>query len=160
MSGLIGSVMQYLHALAAAVLVGKVVLLSFVVAPILAKNLDPESFGKVVRRLFPAYYVLGMGSAAVGLLSLAGLAIILGSGPMLLVAGGIWLMILAAESYCRSPLTPQSNAMRDRLKEQERQGTVDPALKRAWDRVHQRSLYLNSLVLFGGFCLLGVARHF
>ena len=155
MSGLIESVMQYLHALAAAVLVGKVVLLSFVVAPILAKNLDPESFGRVVRRLFPAYYVLGIGAAAVGLLSLTGLAIIRETSPTLLVAGGIWLMILAAESYCRSPLTPQSNAMRDRLKEQEQRGAVDAQLQAAWNRLHQRSLYLNSLVLVGGLCLLG-----
>lgn len=41
----------YIQALAAGILVGKVVLLSFVVAPILAKNLEPESFGNVVRRL-------------------------------------------------------------------------------------------------------------
>ena len=40
MSALLDSVMQYLQALAVAVLVGKVVLLSFVVAPMLARNLD------------------------------------------------------------------------------------------------------------------------
>jgi hypothetical protein len=160
MSGLIESVMQYLHALAAAVLVGKVVLLSFVVAPILAKNLDSESFGRVVRRLFPAYYLMGMGMAAVGLLSLTGWAIIGGISPTLLVAGGLWLMILAAESYCRSPLTPQSNAMRDRLKEQEQRGTVDPELQTAWSRLHQRSIYLNSIVLFGGLCLVGIVGQF
>ncbi|WHZ17168.1 MAG: hypothetical protein OJF52_004020 [Nitrospira sp.] len=160
MSGFIESVMQYLHALAAAVLVGKVVLLSFVVAPILAKNLDLESFGRVVRRLFPAYYLLGMGAAAVGLFSLTGLAIIGGISPTLLVAGGLWLMILAAESYCRSPLTPQSNAMRDRLKEQEQRGAVDVQLQAAWNRLHQRSLYLNSFVLVGGLCLLGFGGRF
>jgi hypothetical protein len=47
---------EYLHALAIAILVGKVVLLSFVVAPVLAKSLQREPFGTVVRRLFPAYY--------------------------------------------------------------------------------------------------------
>ena len=159
MSALIDSVMQYLQALAVAVLVGKVVLLSFVVAPILARNLDQEAFGKVVRRLFPAYYLLGMGAAVVGLLS----ATVLGSTggwtvPVLIVLC-TWLVILAAESYCRSPLTPQSNAMRDRLKAQEQQGAVDAALKQAWDRLHQRSLYLNSLVLLAGLCLVGVARQ-
>jgi hypothetical protein len=46
MSAFLDSVMQYLQALAVAVLVGKVVLLSFVVAPILAKNLDQDAFGK------------------------------------------------------------------------------------------------------------------
>ncbi len=160
MSVLIESVMQYLHEVAAAVLVGKVVLLSFVVAPTLAKNLDAESFARVVRRLFPAYYILGMGSASMGVLSLGCFAIIRGSSPTLLFAGGIWLMILAAESYCRSPLTPQSNAMRDRLKEQERQGAVNAQLQADWNRLHQRSLYLNSLVLVGGLCLVGFGGRF
>jgi hypothetical protein len=157
---LIESVMQYLHALAVAILVGKVVLLSFVVAPVLAKTLERESFGKVVRQLFPAYYLTGMGAAAVGLLSVSGLATIRETSSSLVIAGGIWLVILAAESYCRSPLTPQSNAMRDRLKEQEQQGAVDAGLQAAWNRLHQRSLFLNSVVLFGGLCLLQVARQF
>lgn len=153
------SVIEYLHMLAAAVLVGKVVLLSFIVAPILAKNLEREPFGKVVRQLFPAYYALGMGTAILGLISVTGLWLILGMSTTLLVAGGTWLIILAAEAYCRSPLTPQSNAMRDRLKEQESRGAVDPALQSAWNRLHQRSVYLNSLVLFAGLYLLLLASR-
>ena len=145
---------EYLHALASAILVGKVVLLSFVVAPILAKSLEREPFGTVVRRLFPAYYALGMGAAILGLVSLSGLAMISGIRPSLLVAGGIWLIILAAEAYCRSPLTPQSNATRDRLKEQESRGAVDPALQSSWNRLHQRSVSLNSMVLIAGLCLI------
>jgi len=153
------SLIEYFHMLAVAVLVGKVVLLSFVVAPILAKNLERESFGNVVRQLFPAYYALGMGAAIVGLLSVTGLGLILGMSPVLLVAGGTWLFILAAEAYCRSPLTPQSNAMRDRLKDQESRGAVDPALQAAWNRLHQRSVYLNSLVMLAGLSLLGLASR-
>ena len=151
------SLMAYLHLLAVAVLVGKVVLLSFVVAPILARNLEGEPFGKVVRQLFPAYYPLGMGTAVVALVSLTGLALSRGPNKPLLVAGGAWLIILAAEAYCRSPLTPQSNAMRDRLKEQQSRGDQDPALQAAWNRLHQRSVYLNSLVLLAGLWLLGLA---
>ena len=161
------SLIEYLHMLAVAperrgeglgaVLVGKVVLLSFVVAPILAKNLEREPFGKVVRQLFPAYYALGMGTAIVGLISVTGLGLIRGMSPALLVAGGTWFIVLAAEAYCRSLLTPQSNAARDRLKEQESWGTVDPALQHTWNRLHQRSIYLNSLVLLAGLCLLGLA---
>ena len=153
------SLIEYLHALAIAILVGKVVLLSFVVAPILAKSLEREQFGIVVRRLFPAYYALGMGTAIMGLVSLSALAMIRGTSPSLLVGGGVWLIILAAESYCRSPLTPQSNEMRDRLKKQEQRGAVDPNLQAAWNRLHQRSVYLNSLVLLAGLCLLGLAHQ-
>jgi hypothetical protein len=160
MSVLIAPVMQYLHAAAVAILLGKVVLLSFVVAPILAKNLEREAFGKVVGELFPAYYRLGMATAAGGLVSVTGLLSLQGLNPSLLAAGGIWLLILAAESYCRSPLTPQSNAMRDRLKEQGQRGAVDALLQADWSRLHQRSIYLNSIVLIGGLTLLGVARQF
>lgn len=160
MSSLIEPLVQYLHSLAIAILVGKVVLLSFIVAPILAKNLERKPFGKVVRQLFPAYYLLGMATAAVGLLAVTTLAMIRGFSPLFVVAGGIWLVILAAESYCRSLLTPQSNDMRDRLKEQEERGTVDLRLQEAWNRLHQRSIYLNSAVLVGGLGLLGIVDQF
>jgi len=93
----------------------------------------------------------------VGLISVTGLGLIRGMSPALLVAGGTWFIVLAAEAYCRSLLTPQSNAARDRLKEQESWGTVDPALQHTWNRLHQRSIYLNSLVLLAGLCLLGLA---
>ncbi len=148
----------YIQALTAGILVGKVVLLSFVVAPILAKNLEPESFGNVVRRLFPAHYALGMGTAVMGVISAALLVALRGMSIVLLVASGIWLIVLAAESYCRSPLTSQSNAMRDRLKEQESRGLIDTDLQAAWNRLHQRSLYLNSLVLLAGLCLIALVH--
>lgn len=149
--------LEYLHALAVAVLVGKVVLLSFIVAPILANNLEQEAFSKVVRQLFPAYYALGMGAAALGLFSLTVLGMVREISLSMHAAGGLWLLILAAETYCRAPLTPQSNAMRDRLKEQEHHGAVDPALQAAWNRLHQRSVYLNSLVLLAGLGLIALA---
>jgi hypothetical protein len=153
------SVIQYLALLTVAVLVGKVVLLSFVVAPILAKTLEREAFGAVVRRLFPAYYALGMAAAVMGIVSVLLLGIVHETNAMRHLAAGIWLAVLAAETYCRSPLTPRSNAMRDRLKEQESQGTVDPLLERAWNRLHRRSVYLNSLVLLAGLCLLGLVQR-
>ena len=92
-----------------------------------------------------------------GLICVTGLGMIIGMSTTLLVAAGTWLIILAAEAYCRSPLTPQSNALRDRLKEQESRGAVDPALQGAWNRLHQRSVYLNSLVLLARtvFTLIG-----
>lgn len=148
---------DYVHVLAAGVLVGKVVFLSFVVAPILAKTLEPESFGKVVRQLFPAYYALGMGMAAAGTVSATTLAAFRGISMTLMSAVVIWLLVFAAESYCRSPLTPQSNAMRDRLKDQEARGAVDTDLQDAWSRLHQRSLYLNSAVLCAGLSLVAFA---
>lgn len=132
-------------------------MLSFVVAPIIARTLDAESFGKVVRRLFPAYDLLGLVSAAVALLSLMGLAAMEDGGPMMVSAMTVWTSGLASEWYCRSSVTPRSNAMRDRLKEQKLHGLEDPPLKEAWERLHRRSVSLNSAVLIAGLILVGVA---
>jgi hypothetical protein len=153
------TVLNYLYLLATGVLIGKVVLLSFIVAPILARTLEREPFGQVARQLFPTYYALGMGAAGLGLAALCGILIIQGLSTTLLLAWSIWIVVLVAESYCRTPLTLLSNAMRDRLKEQEARGGVDPTLQGSWNKLHQRSIYLNSLVLVAGLCLLGLAGH-
>ena len=80
--------------------------------------------------------------------------------PLFAGRGRHLAVILAAETYCRSPLTPRSKAIRDRLKEQDQQGAVDAQLQAEWNRLHQRSIYLDSMVLVGGLCLLGIARRF
>lgn len=152
------SFLAYVHVLGIAVLVGKVVLLSFVVAPVLARTLDPEHFGTVVRRLFPAYYLVGIAAAAVGLIAVSAMGIIRGVSQTIVVSAGLWGVVLASEAYCRSWLTPQSNVMRDRLKEQEEWGSVDPVLKASWNRLHQRSVSLNTVVLIVGLILLGLAH--
>ncbi|SLM46848.1 conserved membrane protein of unknown function [Nitrospira japonica] len=151
--------MEYLSMLAVAVLVGKVILLSFVVAPVLAKNLEAEAFGKVVRQLFPAYYALGIGAAGAGLVLVIMRGIAGETDALHHLAAGLWLAVIAAETYCRAPLTPQSNALRDRLKAQESRGAVDPVLQQTWNRLHRRSVYLNSLVLLLGLGLLGLASR-
>ncbi len=149
--------LNYLHQLATGLLVGKVVFLSFMVAPILAQTLDAEAFGKTVRRLFPAYYLLGMGSAVMALVSLMGLTLIPGAGYVILLSMALWAGVLASETYSRFYLTPQSNAMRDQLKQQELHRAVDSALKKSWDRLHRRSVVLNSLVLLAGLILIWTA---
>jgi hypothetical protein len=78
---------------------------------------------------------------------------------MIVFAMALWTGVLASEWYSRSSVTPQSNAMRDRLKEQELHGLVDPALKEAWERLHRRSVSLNSAVLIAGLILVGVAGY-
>ena len=149
---------HYLHILATGLLIGKVVFMSFVVAPILARTLDAESFSKVARRLFPAYYLLGLVSAAVALTSLMGLAVLEG-GSMLVFAMTLWTGVLASEWYSRFSVTPRSNAMRDRLKQQELHGLVDSDLRESWERLHRRSVSLNSAVLIAGLILVGAAGH-
>ncbi len=150
------TVLTYLQTLAVAVLVGKVVLLSFVVAPVLARNLDPVPFGRVVRALFPLYYGLGMGAAGVGLLATGSQAVLQKWTEATVLAVVFWGMVLVIETYCRTPLTPQINALRDQMEEQEALGTVEPTLRARWESLHRRSVQLNSLVLLLGLALVGL----
>lgn len=149
-------VLSYIHALAAAVLVGKVVLLSVVVAPVLARVLAPVPFGSVVRTMFPAYYALGMGAAALGLFSVTLLLLGQGQETATLLALLCWTAVLAIESYCRTPLTPAINALSDRLKHRAALGEAAARLQRTWDRLHRCSVWLNGTVLLLGLCLVGL----
>ncbi|GJL56814.1 MAG: hypothetical protein NPIRA02_39460 [Nitrospirales bacterium] len=148
--------LAYLHLLALSVLVGKVVFLSFVTAPVLARNLEPDSFARVVRQLFPRYYALGMISAAVGWATITALAVQRGFSPFDLVSSGLWLGILAIENYCRTPLTPQINELSDTLNVNRQRGLNTPHLIQKRDSLHRLSVQLNSAVLVMGLCIIGL----
>jgi hypothetical protein len=49
--------------------------------------------------------------------------------------------------------------MRDTMKAQEARGMVDQALLQSWERLHQRSVWLNSLVLLAGLLLLALSSR-
>ncbi len=148
--------LAYLHLLALAVLVGKVVFLSFVTAPVLARNLEPETFARVVRQLFPRYYALGMISATVGWVTITALGVQRGFDSFDVISSGMWLGILAIENYCRTPLMPQINELSDKLSANLKRGLNTPLLMKERDSLHRLSVQLNSAVLVMGLCLIGL----
>ncbi len=149
-------ILAYLHLLAVAVLVGKIVFLSFVTAPILARTLDPDAFARVVRMLFPRYYALGMTAATAGWASITSLGLLKGFGLPYLIAATLWLGVLAIENYCRSPLTPRINALSDQLKDAAQRGVNVVSIRKDRDALHRRSVQLNGVVLMLGLCLIGL----
>jgi hypothetical protein len=148
-------ILIFLNLLTGAVLVGKIVFLSFVTAPVLSRTLDAEAFARVVRSLFPPYYGLGMLSAAVGWSASIALGFFHGFEFVVLVPATLWLGILAIEQYCRTPLIAQINELSDQLKAKQLKGISTPLLQRQRDGLHVRSVQLNSLVLLMGLCVLG-----
>ena len=150
-------ILIFLNLLAVAVLVGKIVFLSFVIAPVLSRTLDADSFAKVVRSLFPRYYGLGMLSAAVGWTTSIALSLLHGFEPVALIPVTLWLGILGIEHYCRTPLIAQINTLSDQLKAKQARGLNTPLLQQRRDGLHRLSVQLNSLVLFMGLCLIGLS---
>jgi len=149
-------ILAYLHLLAVAVLVGKVVFLSFVTAPVLVRALDPDAFARVVRMLIPRYYALGMIAATVGWASITSRGLLNGFGPPDLLAATLWLGVLAIENYCRSPLTPRINDLSDRFKDATQRGVPLGSIRKDRDTLHRRSVQLNVVVPVLGLCLAGL----
>ncbi len=150
-------ILIFFNLLAMAILVGKIVFLSFVTAPVLSRTLDADTFAKVVRSLFPQYYGLGMISAAVGWITSIALGLLNGFESMVLLPATIWLGVLAIEHYCRTPLIAQINDLSDQLKAKQARGLTTPLLQQQRDGLHRLSVQLNSLVLFMGLCLIGLS---
>jgi len=147
----------FLNLLAMAVLVGKIVFLSFVTAPVLARTLDGNAFSRVVRNLFPQYYALGMISAAIGWSTSLTLGLLYGFESFVLIPSTLWLGILGIEHYCRTPLIGRINELSDELTARQAKGITTPLLQKERDGLHRRSVQLNSLVLLMGLCLLGLS---
>jgi len=150
-------ILIFLNLLAVAVLVGKIIFLSFVTAPVLSRTLDADSFAKVVRSLFPQYYALGMVSAAVGWTTSIALGLLNGFEPVVLIPATLWLGVLGIEHYCRTPLIAQINELSDQLKAKQARGLNTPLLQKQRDGLHRLSVQLNSVVLFMGLCLIGLS---
>lgn len=149
-------ILVFFNLLAMAILVGKIVFLSFVTAPVLSRTLTTDTFAKVVRSLFPQYYGLGMISAAVGWTTSIALGLLNGFESIVLLPATIWLGVLAIEHYCRTPLIAQINDLSDQLKAKQARGLTTPLLQQQRDSLHHLSVQLNSLVLFMGLCLIGL----
>ncbi len=148
--------LTYLHLLAVSVLVGKIVFLSFVAAPILVRTLNADVFARVVRQLIPRYYALGMIAAIVGWASVTGLGLLTGFGPRALIAATLWLGVLAIETYCRADLTPRINGLTDQFRDAAQRGEDTVPIRKDREALHRRSVQLNSVALVLGLCLLGL----
>ncbi len=122
------SLLAVLALVLSAVLLGSMVFFSAVVAPLIFTRLEIDVAGKLVRAIFPWYYLLIMVCAgASGLSLLAALPL----NAMLLLG------VAASATYCRQFLMPQINAFRDRDLEGDKQA------RQVFSRLHRRSEIIN-----------------
>lgn len=131
--------MSFVELLSLILWLGSVVFFSFVVAPTLFGVLG-EGAGRVVRAIFPKYYLVGLVCAVV----LAGVQVARGFlwywGGMIKPSIGLFLLLAMVQIYARQVLTPAINASRD----------AGPAEKIRFDALHRRSVLLNGFTLVMG----------
>jgi Domain of unknown function (DUF4149) len=135
-----------IYVLAMAAMVGSILFFSFAVAPIIFRLLGAEAGGRFVRALFPRYYLWGAICGAIALPAFV-------AGPLCFpeyrgFAVGIQSMMLLCCTlimlYGGNSLVPEINRARDE----------GPSSHDRFERLHRRSVGLNTLVLVIGVALL------
>lgn len=114
--------------LAAALLLGGMAFFAAVLAPLVFTALPADAAGRFVRRLFPAYYLWVIASAATGALALLPLRLPDALGLGLVAASTVWL---------RQGLMPRINAMSDAAQ------NGDAGAKAGFARAHRLSVLVN-----------------
>lgn len=124
---------------AVALVFGSMTFFSFVMAPLVFMELGAETAGRLVRRVFPWYYLLVAVGAGIGALALAP------GGPVaaLLMAG-----VCAGAVLARQGLMPAINASRDRAT------AGDRLAGRRFDRLHRASVVINGVQLVATLAVL------
>lgn len=122
-----------------ATLFGSMVFFSFVMAPLMFIELGVETAGRLVRRVFPWYYLL------IAATSLVGAACLWTAAPKvaLIMAG-----VLVGAIVSRQVLMPGINASRDLA------GTGDRAAARRFDQLHRASVIINGIQLLATLAAL------
>ncbi len=127
--------------------IGAILFFSFGVAPIIFRVLEPSQAARFVRTLFPRYYTWIVTAGTVSLASFTSVVLIYPEwrGVQALIEIILYLAIVLTSLYCGNSLTPQINAARD----------AGPTESSRFERLHQRSVQLNSgMLLIGVFFLI------
>ena len=121
-------VLSALALLSAGLLLGGMGFFAAVLAPLIFTALPADAAGRFVRRVFPAYYLWIIASAAVGALALLPLRWPDALGLALVAGSTVWL---------RQGLMPRINALSDAAQ------AGDAAAKSGFARAHQLSVLVN-----------------
>jgi hypothetical protein len=135
-----------IYLLALAAMVGGLIFLTFVVAPLIFRVLGEEAGGRLVRALIPRYYLWNaiLGAVALPAFVAGPLCFPEYRGPSVGVQSAVLLAMILSALYGGNSLVPQINQARDR----------GPASVDRFEQLHRRSVYLNGAVMFAGIGLI------
>lgn len=150
---LLEGVLRYIELLSLTLWVGGIAFFSFIASPSIFHVLGLEGGGKVVRDIFPKYYLLGYlcggaGTVATSLLFLQGRR---REGLIALLVA----IMTATFLYMGRILRPKILQIRSEIGSLEAP-PKDLAPRERFQRLHRRSVLLNTLVLLLGLVSLGL----
>jgi hypothetical protein len=147
----VSTLLRLIYLLALALWVGEIVFFSFVVAPAVFRVLGIGGAGEVVGAIFPGYYALGMGAAAVAFA--CGLMLRAGAGTRAAWTGAVVAIGvgLAATVWAGAMVHPRAQRLRVAMHAAGEESPAGAAFRRA----HQQAVALNGVALLAGLAGLG-----
>ena len=155
-------ILRFIYRLSLGTWVGAIVLVSFVVAPTVFRNLPRHEAGSVMSMVFGGYYTLCIGLGLVALAAVLLLAL-RGAWPRhLLMSAALVLVMLAAAGHVRYSIMPELMMVRSQVwaaEAADADGAEGVALRGQMDSLHHQSVRLNSAMLLIGIGLIFMAAR-
>jgi len=147
---------KWCYLLSLSVWIGSVVFFSFVVAPSVFKSLASGDAAKLMRTIFPRYYVVGLLCAVVGIVCVGWLLADRAFGKW---PGILSLLLLAStggtDGWLLMAVLPRLHELHERKTPVIGTGKVpEPHWEQEWKQLHRASVQLNFAVLASTLALL------
>jgi hypothetical protein len=126
-------------AVATAMLAGAMTFFAGGVAPLVFQTLSEADAGRLIRRIFPVYYLIGL-----ALSGLAGVFAVLAARPL---DAGVLAAVALLFLIARQVLMPRINALRDR------EVAGDAAAAGPFRRLHGLSVWINAAQLLAALAV-------
>lgn len=147
---------KWVYLLVLAVWVGTIVFFSFGVAPTVFKTLEPEDAGRLIRKIFAKYYLVGIASAGLGIVCVGILLAERAFGKWPAILSLLLLAAMGATAlWMRQSVSPHMNELRQRIAAARAAGQQpEPVVEQEWKSLHRLSVQINAAVLLCGLVLL------
>lgn len=145
------SLIYYFHLLSMVVWIGGIIFFSFVGAPAIFKTLAKEDAARVVRAIFPTYYIIGTicGIIAIATTLLFGVS----EYRPRQIKIGILIFMIILTLFSGLYILPKSRSIKTEIN-----STVEvetkAKLSKKFSQIHGLSMILNMIVLLGGLIVL------
>ena len=145
-------VWRTIYLVSLSLMVGGMVFLSFLVAPVLFQNFPREQAGETLSVIFPGYHLLAISCALLALASFSIMAMIHRKWAIARLILLITMVVLSL--YAGGVTGPDAAELRIKIQEQKKVGVSSSELREKFHKLHQRAVILNGVVLLIGIGLL------
>jgi len=151
-------ILRFIYRLSLGTWLGAIVLVSFVVAPTVFRNLPRQTAGEVMGKVFGGYYSLGIGLGLLALIALVLLTLRSGWSRPVIISVCLLVVMLASAGHVRYRIMPELMDVRAQVWAAA-DGADVSALRGRLDRLHHQSVRLNGAMLLIGIGLTFLAAR-